>query len=46
MADECLAEAAPALRGGRRLRELLNACAERGAISFDDDTRIFAGYLG
>jgi hypothetical protein len=46
MADECLAEAVPALRGGRRLRELFDACAEHGTISFDDDTCIFAGQLG
>ena len=28
------------------LRELFDACAERGTISFDYDTRIFAGELG
>ncbi|OOG45937.1 class I SAM-dependent methyltransferase [Rhodanobacter sp. C01] len=27
------------------LRELFDACAERGTISFDYDTRIFAGHL-
>ena len=28
------------------LRELFDACAERGTISFDYDTRVFAGHLG
>jgi SAM-dependent methyltransferase len=28
------------------LRALFDACAERGTISFDYDTRIFAGHLG
>jgi len=28
------------------LRELFDACAEHGTISFDYDTRIFAGHLG
>ncbi|WP_458069174.1 class I SAM-dependent methyltransferase [Rhodanobacter sp. BL-MT-08] len=29
----------------KALRELLEACAERGTISFDYDTRVFAGHL-
>lgn len=29
----------------RALRELFDACAEQGTISFDYDTRIFAGHL-
>lgn len=28
------------------LRELFDACAERGTVSFDYDTRVFAGHLG
>jgi hypothetical protein len=27
------------------LRELFDSCAEHGTISFDYDTRIFAGHL-
>ena len=46
MADECLVDAARSLRTGRCLRELFDACAERGTISFDDETRILAGHLG
>lgn len=30
----------------RALRELFDNCAEDGTVSFDYDTRIFAGYLG
>jgi SAM-dependent methyltransferase len=29
----------------RALRELFDACAERGTVNFDYDTRIFAGHL-
>ncbi|HVC17727.1 MAG TPA: hypothetical protein VNE18_10540 [Rhodanobacter sp.] len=28
----------------KALRELFDACAEHGAVSFDYDTRIFAGH--
>ena len=44
MADECLVDAARSLCTGTRLRELFDACAERGTLSFDYDTRIFAGH--
>ena len=46
MADECLVGVAPALRTGMRPRELFDAGTEPGTISFDDDTRIFAGHRG